>query len=170
VSYWFLLTFAMGWVFGLAMMKIVRVVQENDLVGILADCISAWYQTHRAMHSLPSNRAIGTALGTAVCGFAAAAVCLLFHGNRYDALFPLGFVAVLLGCARLFGALAGTLGSIVAAFIFARLLYPPQGFAVADPVAQTTLALMVVTTSIASWLLAVSREHKRTRTVSSGRS
>ena len=168
--YGFLLAFAMGCVFGLGIMKIVRIVQQNDLVGILVECLSASYRTYRATHSLHSNKAIGTALGTAVCGLAAAVVCLLLGGNRYDALFPLGFVTVLLGCARFFGALAGTLGSIVAAVIFALFLFPPAGFAVADPVAQTTLALMVVTTSISSWFIAVSREHKRVRTASSGRS
>src|ERR671931_980005 len=107
--YGFLLAFAMGCVFGLGIMKIVRIVQQNDLVGILAECLSASYRTYRATHSLHSNTAIGTALGTAVCGLAAAAVCLFFAGNRYEALFPLGFVGVQLGCARFFGALAGSL-------------------------------------------------------------
>jgi K+-sensing histidine kinase KdpD len=170
MSYWFLLAFAMGWVSGLGIMKIIRILHQNDLIGILADCISAWYQANRATYSLSSIKAIGTALGTAACSLAAAAVCLFFRGSHYDALFPLGFVAVVLGCAWLFGALAGILGSIMAALIFARLLYPPEGFAVADPVAQTTLALMVVTSSISSWFMSVNREHKRVGAASSGRS
>ena len=42
MSHWFLLAFALGWVFGLAIMKIIRVISENDLFGILAECASAW--------------------------------------------------------------------------------------------------------------------------------
>src|SRR5919198_3033147 len=103
----FLLAFAMGCMFGLGIRKIVRIVQQNDLVGILAACLSASYRPYRATHSLHSNKAIGTALGTAVCGLAAAAVCLFFAGNRYEALFPLGFVAGRLGGGPVFCAVGG---------------------------------------------------------------
>ncbi len=168
MSHWFVLAFALGWVFGLAIMKIIRVISENDLFGILAECLSTWYKAQREAHRLPSTKALGTALGTCICGLAAFAVWQLFGGSRYDGLLPLGFVAVVLVCARYFGALAGTLGSISAAGVFARF-YPPDGFGVADNVARTSLVLMVLSGTVFSWFLAASREHKRMRVANTER-
>lgn len=169
MSHWFLLAFALGWIFGLAITKIIRLLAENDFVGILADCASAWYNAQRGARHLPTTKALGTALGTCICGFAAVAVWQVFGDTRYRTLLPLGFVVVVLACARYFGALAGTLGSITAAVVFAHF-YPPEGFAVADNAARTSLVLMVLTGTVFSWFVAASREHKRVRTASSGRS
>jgi hypothetical protein len=167
MSYRFLPAFVMGWVFGLMIMWVVRIVVDNDLFGILGDCAAAWYDANA--RRLPSVKVLATVAGTLICGLAAAAVCLFFTGSRYDALFPLGFITVVLVCARYFGPLAGTFGSILAAGIFARF-YPPDGFAVDTVIARTAILLMVGTGSAFSWFLAASREHKRMRTASSGRS
>jgi K+-sensing histidine kinase KdpD len=150
-------------------MKIVRVMAENDLLGILAECASAWYNAQRGAYRLPSTKLLGTVAGTCICGFAAIVVWRLFGGSHYAGLLPLGFVAVVLACARYFGALAGTLGSITAAVVFARF-YPPDSFAVADNLARTSLALMVLTGTVFSWFLAASREHKRMRVANTERS
>ena len=117
---------------------------------------------------MPSTKALGTALGTCICGFAAVAVWRLFGGSHYDVLLPLGFVIVVLTCAWYFGALAGTLGSITAAVVFARF-FPPAGFGVTDNLARTSLVLMVLTGTVFSWFLAASREHKRMRVANTER-
>ena len=149
-------------------MKIIRLISESDLLGILAECLAAWYNAQRDAHRLPSTKALGTALGTCICGLAAVAVWQLFGGGPYDDLLPLCFVMVILACAWFFGALAGTLGSITAAVVFARF-FPPAGLAVADKLARTTLVLMVLTGTVFSWFLAVSREHKRMRVANTQR-
>jgi hypothetical protein len=158
MPYWFLLAFPLGWVFGLAIMKTVRVVADNDLIGILAECVSAWYNAHRGAHPLPSTKTLGTAAGTGICGFGAIAVWLLFGSSRYVTLLPFGFILIVVACSRYFGPMAGTLGSITAAAVFAHF-YSPEGFAVSDNLARTSIALMVVTGSAFSWFLAASREH-----------
>jgi hypothetical protein len=115
--------------FGLMIMKVVRIVADNDIFGILADCATAWYNANAGR--LPSAKVLSTIAGTCIAGVAAIGISLLFNGSRYDALFPLAFIAVLLVIGRYFGALTGTFGSIVAAGIFARF-YAPDGFAVGD--------------------------------------
>jgi K+-sensing histidine kinase KdpD len=169
MSHWLVLTVALGCVFGFAMMKTIRVISENDLLGILAECLSVWYKAQREAHRLPSTKALGTALGTCICGFAAVAVCRFLGGSPYDGLLPLGFVMVILACAWFFGALAGTLGSISAAVVFARF-FPPAGLAVADNLARTSLVLMVLSGTVFSWFLAASREHRRMRVANTKRS
>ena len=56
MSYWFLPAFVLGWVFGLLIMKAVRVMAENDIFGILADCAAAWYNAN-AQH-LPAPKVV----------------------------------------------------------------------------------------------------------------
>lgn len=166
MPYWFLPAFILGWICGLVIMKLVRVVADNDIFGILADCAAAWYNANA--RRLPSVKALATLAGTSICGVAAVGVCRLFSGSRYYSLLPLGFIGLVLLCGRYFGALAGTFGSILAAAVFARF-YPPDGFAVGNVVALTAILIMVGTGSTFSWFLAGSREHKRMRTAS-GRS
>ena len=46
MSYWFLPAFILGWIFGLMIMKVVRIVADNNIFGILADCATAWYNAN----------------------------------------------------------------------------------------------------------------------------
>ncbi len=168
MRFWVLVAFAIGWVVGQMTMKAVRALQQTDIVGILAECAAAWYRTHRAEYHLPSPKALSTIVGMGLCSLAAGVACL-FGGSRYDALFPLAFLLLIVGCARYFGPLAGFLGAVSAAGIFAWFLYAPAGFAVEDRIAQTTLIMMVLV-SIIYWIMSITREHRAMRTAHSTRS
>ncbi len=65
--------------------------------------------------------------GVAGCATAAIVAVLLARGSSLGSLVPLLFLAILLRCARYFGALAGVVGSLVSALIFAMFLYQPIG-------------------------------------------
>ena len=68
---------------------------------------------------------------------------------------PTLFVVVVLIVAELFGAVAGILSSLVAALMFATLLYAPRGnLAVQSAAARASLCWMVLAGTSLSFLLA----------------
>jgi len=84
-------------------------------------------------------------IGASLCAVAAFAVSELSMGHSWQTWAPLAFVAILLLTAALFGALAGILGTIVAAVIFATLLFKPVGsIHVSSEVARGNLAWMLL--------------------------
>jgi K+-sensing histidine kinase KdpD len=151
-------SFFAGWVIGPMFVKLVRTIRDSDVPAIVAYCVADWYQVHHRRYHLPSVTTLNVFLGTATCILASIATCLLGH-TRYDDLFPLAFVVVVIVCTHYFGSVAGILGTLASAGIFAWVLYPPASFAVDDPIARATLSIMVVTSTAYSILIIV-REHR----------
>ena len=96
-------------------------------------------------HKRRLRQILDATIGTLLCTAAAWAVSAISHGHTWEAWAPLLFVTVLLVVAGVFGALAGILGTILAAIIFAVFLFPPLGsIHVGDSAARTNLAWMAL--------------------------
>ena len=80
-----------------------------------------------AAEKIGSCAILDVAIGTGICGLAALGASALSVGHTWQNTVPLVFIAVLFVIARLFGARAGVLGSVLAALIFASFLYSPLG-------------------------------------------
>lgn len=99
-----------------------------------------------------------TAIGTVICAWSAALLCIIFHGRSSGGIVPLGFLAIVILAAVRCGAAAGIMGSAVSALIFACFLYQPLGtVSVQDPAARVNLAWLVVGGLACSYLLAPRR-------------
>jgi K+-sensing histidine kinase KdpD len=64
-------------------------------------------------------------LGMGLCAAAAASLCFLFRNSSAKSTVPLLFIGLLFAVAVRFGALAGILGTISSAAIFALFLFEP---------------------------------------------
>lgn len=85
------------------------------------------------------------ALGGLVCGLAALALSAAASGHSWKNLAPLIFTVVLLTIAGLFGSRAGIIGTVLAAMIFASLLFNPMGnIQIADDSARGNLGWMML--------------------------
>ncbi|HEY6969281.1 MAG TPA: DUF4118 domain-containing protein [Candidatus Angelobacter sp.] len=94
-------------------------------------------------HNRRLRQVLDATIGALLCTAAAWAVSAISQGRPWEAWAPLLFVIVLLAVAGVFGALAGILGTILAAIIFAAFLFPPLGsIHVGDSAARTNLAWM----------------------------
>jgi K+-sensing histidine kinase KdpD len=151
-------SFLAGWIIGPTIVKVIRVIRESDVPIIVWCCIKEWYQGNSTTYHLPSPGVLKATAGTGICIVMADLVSHLGH-TRYDNLYPLAFVAVVLICARYFGSIASLLGAISAAAVFAWVLYPPASFSVDDPIARTTISIMVLS-GVAYSLRIVLRQHK----------
>ncbi len=99
--------------------------------------------------------------GVAGCATAAVVAVLLARGSSLGSLVPLLFLAVLLPCARYFGALAGVVGSLVSALIFAIFLYQPIGsIEIVNQSARTNLGLMLLGGIVISYFIAAEMQVK----------
>ena len=67
------------------------------------------------------------AIGGALCAIAAVVASIVASGHSWKTLVPLVFTVVLLLNARLFGARAGLVGTVLAALVFASWLFSPTG-------------------------------------------
>ncbi len=153
------LVFVVGVLAGFFFPKLMRAVLDNDLVGILSDCAIAEL---RARINTRVWKSWAYLAGTAVCEASAALLCFLFQGSTYDSIVPLGFLLIVVACARHFGALAGILGSVSAAGTFALFLFAPVGkFGVAESAARITLAVLVIGGIVLSYYLASGRSQNR---------
>jgi K+-sensing histidine kinase KdpD len=84
-------------------------------------------------------------IGALLCAIAAVGVSVVALGHRWEVLVPLLFVIILVGISAIFGARAGILGTILAAIIFAGLLFRPVGsIHVSDDAARSNLAWMLL--------------------------
>ena len=93
-------------------------------------------------------------IGMLLCGSGASLMALLFHRSGSVSLVPLWFLVVLLAVALRFGFLAGALGSVLAAAIFAEFLFQPYGsLSVESLPARSNLAWMVLGGLVFSYLL-----------------
>ena len=99
-------------------------------------------------------RSLDVVIGILLCGSGASLMALIFHRSSYVALVPLWFLAVLFAVALRFGFLAGVLGSVLAALIFAVFLFHPYGsLSVENLSARSNLAWMVLGGLVFSYLL-----------------
>jgi K+-sensing histidine kinase KdpD len=97
-------------------------------------------------------------IGALLCGIAAVGVSVVALGHSWEVSVPLIFVAILLGISAIFGARAGILGTILAAIIFAGILFKPVGsIHVSDEAARANLAWMLLLGISFSFLFAPPR-------------
>jgi K+-sensing histidine kinase KdpD len=90
-----------------------------------------------------------------------------FRGSSAHNFVPLGFLAVILAAAKLWGRLAGVLGTAAAAFAFAFFLYTPVGsWVVKDEIARANIGWMMLAGMMLSHFLgkespSESKDHSR---------
>jgi len=93
-------------------------------------------------------------IGVAVSALCAIAVALVFSRTHWKLAAPFFFAAVLVLLASRFGAMVSILGSLLAAAIFAFLLFSPRhSFHVENEAERATLAWMILLSVSASYLL-----------------
>lgn len=86
----------------------------------------------------------GWLLGAAISAGIAALLAFLVRGSNRSVIVPIVFIIVIILCARSFGVLAGILGSIAGASLFALFLFEPYGsFRVNDHHSLSNLALLL---------------------------
>jgi K+-sensing histidine kinase KdpD len=84
-------------------------------------------------------------LGASLCAIASIAVSAVSLGRSWEEWAPLAFVIVLLLTTAIFGALAGVVGTILSAIIFASFLLRPLGsIHVSSAAARANLAWMLL--------------------------
>lgn len=84
-------------------------------------------------------------LGALWCAAAATFFCILLIDSPFKPQAPLLFLSVLLVIAARFGAAAGSIGTVMAALIFAEFLFEPfHKLAVNNPVARSDMGWMVL--------------------------
>jgi K+-sensing histidine kinase KdpD len=88
---------------------------------------------------------VDSLVGALICGLVAVLASVLARGHSWQIMTPLLFTGVLLLISKIFGVRAGVLGTIVATFIFALLLFHIRGdIKVADEAAKGNLAWMLL--------------------------
>jgi K+-sensing histidine kinase KdpD len=137
--------FAIGLLAGFFLPKLIRALFDNDLIGILSQCIASELRNRLPQGIGGLWKSWASWGGAAVCEVSAAGICYLFQGSTHDSIVPLGFLVIVVACARHFGALAGVLGSLSAAVTFAVFLFAPVGrLAVSDISARVALTVLVI--------------------------
>jgi Kef-type K+ transport system membrane component KefB len=90
-------------------------------------------------------RIVGPMLGMVISAILAILATVVFGGRPSRVLVPTGFLIVIILVARLWGRLAGVLGTAIAALVFAFLLFNPVGsWIVNDDAARTNLGWMLL--------------------------
>jgi K+-sensing histidine kinase KdpD len=102
--------------------------------------------------------ALQSTLGIAVSAICAIAVALIFSRTHWKLAAPFLFTALLVLLASRFGAAVSVVGSLLAAIIFASLLFSPiHSIHVENESERATLAWMILVSVSASYLLFPSR-------------
>jgi len=102
----------------------------------------------------PLKSSIVSGIGVVVCAWTAALLCLLLRGRHVGALVPMVFLLIVAMVAIRCGAVAGVLGSSVAALIFAVFLYRPLGTPlVSDSAARMNVGWVLLGGIACSYLL-----------------
>lgn len=90
-------------------------------------------------------------LGLVVCTALAIVLSLLLRKTTLRGFVPYGFLVVIVATAKVWGRLAGVLGTAAAALAFSFLLYSPVGsWIVNDDIARANLGWMVLTGMMSS--------------------
>jgi K+-sensing histidine kinase KdpD len=98
-----------------------------------------------ATDKLRTLQIIDAVIGGLLCSIAAIAASAISNGHTWKSVVPLIFSVVLLLNARLFGARAGLLGTVLAALVFASFLFSPVGsIQVANDSARANLGWMLL--------------------------
>lgn len=97
----------------------------------------------------------------------AALLTFTMRGSHRSVVVPICFLAVIIVCARFFGAMAGILGSVLTTMLFALYLFEPYGrFQVSNRQALYNLALMLFAGIVLSYAHSeageVAKPHGRT--------
>jgi K+-sensing histidine kinase KdpD len=101
-------------------------------------------------------------VGSALCVGAAALMAAMFTNSESRSILPLIFIAVITLVALNFGALAGMLGSVGAALIFAAFLCPPiYSLVVADPRERSSIGWMMLAGFAISYFFAPDAHNDR---------
>ncbi len=86
-----------------------------------------------------------TVWGVTVCLLLAVAASYIFSAHPEKVFVPIGFVVVLVLASALYGPMAGILGSVISALVFARLLYSPVGsINIENHAARQSLSWMIL--------------------------
>jgi K+-sensing histidine kinase KdpD len=84
------------------------------------------------------------ALGTGICATAAALSAVALHGSALKPFVPFVFLALVIAVSLRFGSVAGFLGTVGTALIFAAFLFDPMlSVKVDDPVERSNLIWMI---------------------------
>ena len=98
-----------------------------------------------AADKLRTMQIVDAAIGGLLCSIAAIVTSAIATGHPWKSFVPLIFSVVLLLNARLFGARAGLLGTVLAALVFAGFLFSPVGsIQVANDSARANLGWMLL--------------------------
>jgi K+-sensing histidine kinase KdpD len=98
-----------------------------------------------AVEKLRTLQLVDAAIGGALCAIAAVVTSAVASGHSWKTFVPLMFSVVLLLNARMFGTRAGLLGTVLAALVFAGLLFGPVGsIQVANESARANLGWMLL--------------------------
>jgi K+-sensing histidine kinase KdpD len=85
------------------------------------------------------------ALGTGLCLSVAVVFIGALHGSRLEGVLPFLFLSIVIVIALRFGSIAGILGTLGAAVIFAEFLFEPLwSIRIGDAVQRSNLIWMVV--------------------------
>ena len=91
------------------------------------------------------RQVLDSLIGALLCAIAAVGMSVVALGHSWEVSVPLIFVAILLLVSAMFGARAGILGTVLAAIVFAGLLFRPIGsIHVSNEAARANLAWMLL--------------------------
>jgi hypothetical protein len=139
---------------------------------LMADVFAGWVKAHQPPEKLQSEMTrrydwhvagwVRTWLGVGSCTLAAAALVAMFWESSFRSLVPFVFLGVIAYIAVRFGDIAGLVGTICSALVFASILFEPRpSLAISNPVDRNHLIVMIVIGICASELLG----RRRTATV-----
>jgi K+-sensing histidine kinase KdpD len=115
--------------------------------------------------------ALYSCLGVAISTFCAIVLAKLYTGTEWKFEAPLLFAVALVILASHFGAVISLSGSLIAAAVFAFLLYnPANSLQVASETDRSTLAWMILISTSLSYLLYPTRENPKDRNGRNGSS
>jgi K+-sensing histidine kinase KdpD len=113
---------------------------------------------HRAVlessYHMRMTRRTASWIGAGGCTIAAAVATLIFNRTSFERMLPLSFLAVIVLIAIRFGKVAGIVGTLAAASVFATFLFQPTlSFLVEDAASRNQLVWMLLIGVVASDLL-----------------
>lgn len=104
--------------------------------------------------SLHATRRLNTVIGAVFCTVIAGVIVAIMPQSEHRATLPLLFVVVIATMAKRYGVLAGVIGSVSAAMMFAYFWFAPVGsFGVVNAAARNNLSWMLILGITASYFI-----------------